>query len=336
MAMPHRFSVILILLFCFQTGHAEWIKQNTKSLSWFKDVFFVDPQKGWVVGSDGVMMSTNDGGRTWVRSAKFTTDGFVQIYFTSEATGWLLCERDTFARGSKAASYLRKTIDGGRTWESVEFDDGGRYRITRLAFSKDGTGIAFGEAGVFYKLQEDGTSWKKFPSSVHFLLLGGAFSDGVDGALVGAAGTIVYTENSGMAWGRASILGDVDTRFNSVYFSGGGAWAVGTKGRIFHATGGGRLWRQVDSGTTADLNDVCFTSDVHGWAVGDHGTIIRTRDGGKTWYPADSHVTHRLEKVFFNGERGWAVGFGGTLLAYDPGSVTNSDPAQPPALQKRN
>ena len=336
MAKIYRISMFAMLLFCFQTANAEWVKRNTNSLAWFRDVFFVSQSKGWIAGSDGVLLSTEDGGATWVQAKKFTTDALNQVYFVNETTGWLLCERNIYGRGQNATSYLQKTTDGGRTWVKVEFLDGGRERVTKLLFNKDGMGTAFGEAGIFYKLQEDGLSWKKSLTGMHYLLLDGAYSDNIVGAIVGAGGTIMFTEDSGFTWERATLLGDVDTRFNAVYFSGSrGAWAVGTKGRIFHSNGGARLWRQQNSTVTANLNDVFFTTATSGWAVGDNGVIVRTRDGGSNWYGVDSHVTHRLEKIIFNGGRGWAIGYGGTVLTYDEGSITPL-PSYKPILQKRN
>ena len=335
MANIYRISTLLLLLCCFQTGHAEWIKQDTQTLSWLRDVFFVNPTTGWIVGTDGVMLSTDNGGQTWRQSPKFTTDALIQVHFTSESTGWLLCERNAYTRGANAISYLQKTTNGGRNWEKIEFQEGGRARVTRLIFNKDGIGTAFGENGIFYKLQDDGTTWRKSPSQIRFLLLDGAFSDGSVGAIVGTGGTILFTQDSGLTWEKASVLGDADTRFNAVYFAGQkNACAVGSKGRIFRSSGG-QLWRQTNSGTTSDLNDVFFTSPANGWAVGDNGTILRTRDAGTTWTEANSHVTHRLEKIVFSGERGWAVGFGGTVLTYNL-SVTNPATDSKPASQRRN
>lgn len=335
MAKLYKILPLILLLFCIQTGHAEWVRQNANSFAWFHDVFFLNENKGWIVGSDGVMLTTENGGQTWMQSPKVTTDTFRQIVFTSELTGWLLCERNVYARGANATSYLRKTSDGGRSWERVEFQDGGRERVTKLIFNKNGVGQAFGEGGVFYKLQEDGSTWKKVQTAIHFLLLDGGFSQGPIGAIVGTGGTIMFTEDNGLTWDKASLIGDTDTRFNSVYFTDKAAWAVGTKGRIFRSNGGGRLWRQVESATTVDLNDVYFTTATNGWAVGDDGVIVQTRDAGKTWTDGNSRVTHNLEKVTFTGSRGWAVGFGGTILMYDPG-VTNLDPGYKPTLQKRN
>jgi len=87
-------SVLLVLLFCFQTGQAEWTKQSTGTLSWLKDIFFLDNTKGWIVGSGGMMLSTIDGGHNWSKNSKLTSDTLVQIYFANEKTGWLLCERN--------------------------------------------------------------------------------------------------------------------------------------------------------------------------------------------------------------------------------------------------
>jgi len=326
----------MLLLACFQTANADWVRQNMNTFAWFHDIFFIDQSKGWIVGSDGVMLSTEDGGQTWAQTRKFTTDAFLQIYFTNETTGWLLCERNVYSRGANATSYLRKTIDGGRTWDRVEFAGGGRERVTKLLFNKDGTATAFGEGGIFYRLQEDGLTWKKTQTAIHFLLLDGSFANDNIGAIVGTGGTILFTEDSGLTWDQASLLGDTDTRFNSVFFTGPkNAVAVGTKGRIFRTTGGGRLWRQQESGTRLNLTDVYFTNQTNGWAIGEDGIVIRTRDGGTTWTDVESHVSHRLEKITFTGERGWAVGFGGTIITYDPGAA-NSDTGFKPSLQKRN
>ncbi|HLL74202.1 MAG TPA: YCF48-related protein, partial [Pyrinomonadaceae bacterium] len=66
-----------------------------------------------------------------------------------------------------------------------------------------------------------------------------------------------------------------------------------------------------------DLTDVKFLDAREGWAVGDGGTIIHTSDGGRTWRHERSGTRHRLERLSFPAPaRGFAVGFGGTIVAY--------------------
>jgi len=327
--------IILVLVAASAQGvRADWVKQNSSTFAWLHDVTFVNDSKGWIVGSDGTIFVTIDAGNSWKQFPKFTTDTFREIHFTDENTGWLLCERNIYSRGRSASSYLRKTVDGGRTWEPIEFEDGGRERVTKLVFNKLGWGIAFGEGGKFYKLQEDGRTWKKSQSAIHFLLLGGAFAENPVGAIVGAGGTIMFTEDNGLTWEKASLIGNADARINSVVFVGQKlGWAVGSGGSILASTGGGRLWRTQESGTAADLNDVFFQNARSGWAVGDEGTIVRTQNGGSSWYQVNSRVKHRLERVFFNGSRGWAVGFGGTILSYD--SSSTNGPEASPKLRER-
>ena len=330
-----KIAPILIVLCCgFQAANADWVKRNSNSLAWFRDIQCLTGSKGWSGGTDGVLFSTEDSGSTWVQAKKTTNDAYIQIHFVDETTGWLLCERDIYTRGKNPTSYLRKTVNGGRTWEKVEFPEAGRERMTKLLFSKDGRGTAFGEGGIFYTLQDDGLSWKKSRTAIRYLLLNGGYSDDKAGAIVGAGGTIMFTEDAGRSWKKATLVGDPDTRFNAIYFAGhNGAWAVGSSGRIFRSTSG-RLWQQQVSGVTADLNDVFFTSATSGWTVGEAGIILRTRDAGNTWIDVNSRTRHRLEKIVFNGNRGWAVGFGGTILTYDDGPAT-SNPNAKPVLMRR-
>ncbi|MGE3465732.1 MAG: YCF48-related protein, partial [Pyrinomonadaceae bacterium] len=166
--MKKQFKILLVivLLFGCQAVRADWVKQNTNSFAWYKDIFFLNETHGWIVGSDGVFISTTDGGSTWMKPKKFTSDTIIQAYFSDEMNGWLLCERNVYARGNNATSYLKRTTDGGFTWSSVEFEDGGRERVTKLFFNMDGVGTAFGEGGIFYKMGEDGVSWKKMQTAI--------------------------------------------------------------------------------------------------------------------------------------------------------------------------
>jgi hypothetical protein len=129
---------LFVLLFCLQAANAGWIKQKTNSFAWFRDVFFVNEARGWIVGTDGTLLSTSDGGATWEQTHKCTTDAFLQVHFTDENTGWILCERNIYSRGPNGSSYLRKTTDG--RLETVIKD-------SRIRWADS---LSFGPAGYLY------------------------------------------------------------------------------------------------------------------------------------------------------------------------------------------
>lgn len=312
-----------MFLASFQTAHADWIKQESNTLSWLHDIYFVSENKGFIVGSGGTLLTTNDGGKTWTKENSFTTDTIRQIYFSDKNTGWLLCERNIFNLGANSPSYLLKTTDGGKHWEQINFGDG-RNRIAKIFFAKNGFGLAVGESGALFALQDDARTWKKNPPPIRYLMLDGVFTDDFRGAIVGGGGTILFTEDAGASWNQATIFGDSKAKLNSVFFINQKiGWTVGTSGKIYQTINGGKIWREQTSNISNNLTDIFFNNTAKGWAVGDDGTILHTTTAGNVWTLENSKVKHRLEKVFFVGKKGFAVGFGGTILVYDESAKNN-------------
>jgi photosystem II stability/assembly factor-like uncharacterized protein len=327
-----KITIFLLCLFCFQTARAEWVKQTSETMAWLRSVYFVNEKTGWIGGSGGTLMETTDGGKYWSRLRNFTSDTIRQIYFSDEKNGWILCEKSAFGLGANPPSYLMKTNNGGISWEQINFTGGRRERIADVFFTKNGLGFAVGEAGAFFALQPDAKTWKKQSPPIHFLMLDGAFADDYNGAIVGAGGSILFTDNAGMSWTRANVQGEPKTKLNSVYFINQKyGWAVGAEGKIFQTINGGRFWREQKTGVEVELNDVFFLDTAEGWAIGAGGVILHTTTGGNVWTIKNSKVGHRLEKLFFAGKSGWAVGFGGTILRYDDrkGNLSESALVQP-------
>lgn len=69
--------------------------------------FYYDGKKGWVAGSNGTILVTNDGGESWIPQTSSTTDLLYSIYFVTVSEGWVA--------GDNGA--LLHTINAGDTWE---------------------------------------------------------------------------------------------------------------------------------------------------------------------------------------------------------------------------
>lgn len=315
----------LLMIFCLLLGKsafAAWTKQRVNSFAWFQSVYFLNEQKGWIVGSRGTIMATQDGGETWAKLKSGTDDTIRDVHFFDEQNGVLLCERDRFQLGRNAPSYLMKTADGGAHWDAVEFGEQGSPVVVSLFFGKDKSGWVVGEGGAVYTTPEGSSNWRKKAAPTVFAMMDGAFSSESGGCLVGGGGTILFTEDGGQLWNVSTVFGKSETKLNSVFFTDErNGWTVGSQGKIFATTNGGKSWRPQVSPATADLLDVHFVSNTEGWAVGANGTLLRTQSGGRVWAGVPSGVPHKLERIFFSSrDKGWIVGFGGTILKYQPGN----------------
>jgi photosystem II stability/assembly factor-like uncharacterized protein len=326
----HFFSGSCVMLLLLSSGAFQlraqspgWARQRAGTMAWLHAVFFLDQNRGWMVGSKGTLLATVDGGQTWTPKSASSTDVLRDVYFIDEQQGWLVCEKNLYDLKEKdePRTYLMQTTDGGEHWKrinirGIDVD----IRLVRAVFTRGGRGWAFGEAGSIYTTRDSGANWDRLTSPTRNLLLGGIFIDDDRGWLVGAGATIIQTADGGDTWHISRLPQAVK---NAVRFSAASfvdnrlGWAVGSRGSIYRTVNGGRTWQTQDSGVSADLHDVKFLDAVEGWAVGAEGTIIYTNDGGLHWTQQRSDTVHPLERIFFaDRTHGWAVGFGGTVVTY--------------------
>ncbi|HVS20856.1 MAG TPA: YCF48-related protein [Pyrinomonadaceae bacterium] len=314
---------LLLSAFCLLPSAygSTWTRQQSGTMAWLHAVYFLDQNRGWVAGSGGTLLATDNSGRTWKKLFPLTKDNLRDVYFASEKNGWLVCEHDPLKLKSndEPRAYLLKTTDGGSSWQRVNlagFDV--NARLVRAVFADAERGWVFGESGVVFNTRDGGAHWVPQPLPTKHLLLGGAFVDYRHGWLVGAGATIVQTTDGGATWKIGFVRDGASARFTAASFIGNNlGWAVGTEGRVFATTDGGGAWFAQRSNAETDLSDVRFVDASEGWVAGAQGTLLRTTDGGLHWSPEPSGTTHALERLFFiDRDHGWAVGFGGIILTY--------------------
>jgi photosystem II stability/assembly factor-like uncharacterized protein len=165
----------------FQTTDAahSW-RELSKSPKLMVKVYFLDPMRGFAVGTQKAAFSTMDGGKTWEpigAAAEPNTDPEYTVYnaitFLNETTGlidgysapprdeskpaWLDAKNVTARRELPHISIMLDTRDAGRTWQSSTTSMFGR--ITKASFLPDGKGLGLIEF----------TDTFKWPSEVHLL-----------------------------------------------------------------------------------------------------------------------------------------------------------------------
>ena len=113
----------------------------------FSDIYFVDTQHGWIVGSNSTILHTNNSGMTWEKQPSqplpFKVD-FYKVRFINTLTGWIVGDAGT----------VLKTTDGGATW--MKLNSGTRAALSAISFVDDRFGWAGGDGGLVIHTADGG------------------------------------------------------------------------------------------------------------------------------------------------------------------------------------
>jgi len=315
----------LFLVGCAEEDPADpWVVQELGSHAELRDVFFLDAQRGWVVGGGhdiggGILGSTTDGGRTWNFKSAIAQPSRRALSFHLHAV-WFLDERNGFIAGD--GFHILRTVDGGEHWHRLSPARGGWAHLLDLQFVEGRYGWAVGPGGLA-RTVDGGETWKgplvtdltKKPvryttgQALHFV-------DRHRGWLVGKAGMIRSTTDGGESWTRTTgpeTWGSPDL-WGLDFADDRHGWAVGDRGTILHTADGGKTWNRQASGVGDTLMDVDFIDASTGWAVGferagGSAAVLHTTDGGTTWIEQRRVASEAMRAVFVLDERhAWAVG----------------------------
>ena len=306
--------ILMSLLFisCAQdTRDITWEQVNSGSSAHLYGVSFLDGKNIWVVGSGGIVLSSEDGGKSWSGNDErsIATYTLTHVNFTTPINGWIV------GRGN-----IHYTGSAGKSW-SIQHQIRSTSNITPgildLYFINTTEGWAvggvdgIGMSTILYT-QNGGGSWERVnnPSDKH---LWGVHAYESSVWVVGEKGEILHSPNGGQQWTRQ--LSKAEQPLFAVHFPHPSkGWIVGSDGLILHTTDQGINWKRQTNPMKQSLRDVHFQDEERGWAVGEEGVILHTQNGGKTWKNYLSPTTKNLQDIHFNGNIGWIVGEKGVIL----------------------
>jgi photosystem II stability/assembly factor-like uncharacterized protein len=309
----------------------EWAAQSSGALAKLSGVFFVDRDHGWVVGSNGTLLATEDGGAKWLRQTlpeRQSNEALNDVWFFNSGRGLLLGEYGLFNRKGdidwSERVFLMMSKDRGANWEAGTLRRPPVSILLRMSFANDQIGWAVGEAGTIQRTIDGGATWALQEATTRKLLNDVAAIDDSHAWAVGAGGTILRTVDGGRNWDEQSSGGAQALR--AVHFvDSQRGWVVGAKGAILSTVNGGARWRRQTSGMELNLNDVVFLNakqgpgegQREGWIAGDRGLLLHTTDGGATWENVELNTRANLSRLFFIApDCGWVVGTSGAIFKY--------------------
>ena len=203
-------------------------------------VFFVGADSGWIVGEQGKIFHTKDGGLSWKEQSSGVPNVLHAITCTDKKRCWSVGE----------AGMILITNDGGRRWRPAA--SGVAVDLFAVAFVSDRVGWAVAEDGFILHTTNGGELWAKqqapvmlFPDSPFRKradLMAVKFINKDRGWVAGTGG-VATTSDGGTTWKvqeieGAAFIGLVSKNLDTV-------WAINQDGNNYLTTNGGEAWEPV-------------------------------------------------------------------------------------------
>ena len=132
-----RDSVLLLIIVPALSLAQGWISQSSGTDNWLYGASIVDENNATVVGYNGTILHTTNGGVSWVQQVSSATQPLIGVYFISQGIGVAVGRRGTIIR----------TINGGTTWTTQTSGTGeDLYSVT---FIDANNGFAVGSTPRF-------------------------------------------------------------------------------------------------------------------------------------------------------------------------------------------
>ena len=146
----------------------------------FLDVFFLDSNLGWGVGSGNKIYHTINGGTAWSRQNTPSSNTLYSVHFIDSTTGW--------AVGS--AGTIVNTANGGLNW--YEQNSNTNNSLNAVHFIDSKRGWAVGLANTLIVTTDGGLTWSNDPHPYIRNLDDVYFSDSTNGWISGESGYVAH------------------------------------------------------------------------------------------------------------------------------------------------
>ena len=218
---------------------------NVRPSSWsFQGVSFVDADHGYVVGHDGLILATADGGTSWTYRGDTRYGVLYDVEFVDQLHG------QTVGRVSGRPDMVTYTTlgtnDGAESWQPNLADtthgEESALNMTAVAVTVPMHAIAIGDGGRIFVTFDEGKTWRVRRSGTNEALNDVAFAD----------------RRRGLAVGTVNFQGDV-------------------RAIVLATNDGGEGWTAFPQPEIGSFTSVAFASPTTAYAVGcaDHTSPCR-------------------------------------------------------------
>lgn len=251
----------------------------------------------WMVGKEGKILRSEDGGKAWREQASGTRENLQSI------AAW--DSQRAVAVGN--TGLILTTADGGATWRPAtapksEIDN----KLLRVRIDPQGAAWAVGVMGAVLTSKDFGATWERKVPEQDIAWNDVAFPTQDSVWIVGEFGHAMHLAVAG----SKPVAAHSAPPATSAAGPGGG----GPEEKKFTPPAG---WVGVKMPTDRSLMTIAFSDPQHAVVGGVEGTLLATGDGGATWRLVPLATKEHIFDIAFADGRWLGVGGRGLLLVGD-------------------
>ncbi len=301
------------------------------------DIVSLD-QRVLAVGESGLIIYSDDGGRSWLQAAVPVSTTLTAVFFVGDKKGWAVGHSGVILQTTDAGLSWQLQFDGNKAnRQYLEFTRQGEIQLRRELASPEIQALDDAQREALeYTLEDAGFAVEDAEEAVNkgpadpFLDV--LFLDANKGIAVGAYGMLYQTNDGGVNWqfaganinnaGRYHYYGLAVDKTGTLYLSG-------EAGLLYRSADSGVSWQRIEGVYDGSLFGVVTTANSV-IAFGLRGNIFRSDDQGKSWSPVVTSNTYGLYggAVLPDGEI-VLVGAGGAVLNSRDDGATFTGAIQP-------
>jgi photosystem II stability/assembly factor-like uncharacterized protein len=232
-------------------GQGRWQVQASGTRAHLQSVDAWDARHALAVGNDGTVLSTGDGGQTWLKAdapVSATANKLMRVQVLPDGAAVAVGEFNTVLLGSAyGRQWTRLTPEQDVAWYGLA------VRGSRITVA--------GEFGRLMQSDDLGRSWRPSHSPTEAHLTAVAFADEQRGVAVGLNGTVLLSEDAGRSWQAVGQGGE--EHLYDVIWDGRRFVACGDRGVLLESVDG-RAWKALDAALGDARNFLWFSRVVPG------------------------------------------------------------------------
>ncbi len=130
-------------------GGATFQRLPTNTEDALRGVSFIDANTGWIVGDNGTILHTKDGGNTFeLQGDSQDKTNHRAVFFLDNGRGWIVGD----------GGDVHRTTNGGAAWEKS--DAGTTANLKAVHFSDANNGFAVADGGAVLNSKDGGATWQ--------------------------------------------------------------------------------------------------------------------------------------------------------------------------------